>query len=254
MKIFLLEDENLAAQRLKEFLKKYQPEVEIMGWERSVTDGLKWLKNNPSPDLIFSDIELLDGNAFLLYEQFSPPCPIIFTTAYDHFLLKAFQTNGIAYLLKPFDYQQFSEAMEKYNRLFTPNSAPTLNTELITQLQASLVAQQQEYKQRFTIKKAKGIFLLKTKDIVYFKADGNLVLAFDNKGKKHPISNKLGDLEGLLDPKQFFRINRSEIVHLTFIEKMENYFNDRLAVNVLGVKDSLITSASKTASFRRWLG
>lgn len=254
MKIFIIEDENLAAKRLQEFIKQYQPSAEIVGWERSVTASLQWLKNHPVPDLIISDIELLDGNVFLLYEQFSPPCPIIFTTAYDHFLLKAFQANGIAYLLKPFDYQQFSEALDKYQRLFNTSTAATLSTDLISQLQQSLQAGQREYKQRFTIKKPTGIFLLKTANIVCFKADGNLVLAYDAKGKRHAVNYKLTQLEDILEPARFYRLNRSEIVQLDYIEKMENYFNDRLAVKMQGIKEPLITSAAKTAGFRRWLG
>ncbi len=253
MRILILEDESLAAERLEEFIARNLPGSEIVGSLQSQRDAHNWLTQHPMPDLIFSDIELLDGNVFQLFEQIKIECPIIFATAYDQFLLKAFQINGIAYLLKPYDEAQFQQALEKYQRLFQPQAQPTLNAEIVNQLQKALRPTFQQYRERFTIKKANGIFLLQAKDISYINADGNLILAYDRQGKRHPLNHKLSELEQLLNPIDFFRINRSQIIRLDAIQKLEPYFNDRLAIHVLAADTPLITSASRKAEFRRWV-
>lgn len=253
MRVFILEDETLAAQRLMEFVAKFAPAAEIAGWERSVKGGLAWLQQNRSPDLLFSDIELLDGNVFRLYEQYKIECPVIFTTAYDQFLLQAFQTNGIAYLLKPYDYEQFDLAMQKYRLLFGSSDSPVLSDAVIARLQQAFRPAFEQYKQRFAIRMGGGIYLLETDEIQYFGAEDKLVLAYTADGKRHPINQSIADVESLLDPRYFFRINRAEIVHVKAIKKIEPHFNDRLAVTLHHFPSFLITSASRTSEFRKWL-
>ncbi len=253
MNILFLEDEKLAADKVKGLLADYfGGEVNIY-WGKSMAEGLKHLRNNPMPDLIISDIELLDGNVFSLYENYSVNCPIIFATAYDQFLLKAFQTNGIAYLLKPFDEKQFVQALDKYKNLFQSKAENLLTKDIILDLKHALSSSQKEYKNRFVIKKTSGIFLLNVSDIVCFRADGDLVFAYDNKKSKHIVQNRLSEIEGILDPARFFRINRSEIIHIDYIEKIEPFFNNRLVIHLSNFAESIKTSASKTAEFRKWI-
>lgn len=254
MKILLLEDEKLAAQKLVQLLYDYfEQELEIK-WVQSVQRGLKYLKENDAPHLILSDIELLDGKVFKLYEQFEVQSPIIFTTAYDQYLLEAFQTNGIAYLLKPFSDEELKKALDKYLKLFrSDNDHNALSISMIDELKAALKSSQKEYKKRFTIKKTSGIFLLKTESVAYFSASDDLVFAIDDKNKRHAINYRMTDLEDLLDPSQFFRINRSEIVNIHFIEKMESYFGNRLVISLRNSKTTLKTSGPKTAAFRKWV-
>lgn len=250
--ILILEDEELAAQKIKTHLKEhYQDEVKL-DWIQSVAEGITFLKNN-TPDLILSDIELLDGRAFIIYEHVEIKSPIIFTTAYDQYLLDAFKTTGIAYLLKPFDKEELEKALRKYESLFKEKSSYNLEPSIVAQLKSALVKSEKTYKQRFTIKKSTGIILLKTEDISHFSADDNIVFAHDKKAKKHIVNHKMAELEELLDPKSFFRINRSEIVHIHSIEKIEPYFNNRLAIYVSGLQKPMITAGSRTAEFKRWI-
>ena len=253
MNILFLEDEELAANKVKALLAAYFDENLTITWVKSVQDGVKYLLNNEMPDLIISDIELLDGNAFSLYENYSVTCPIIFATAYDQFLLKAFQTNGIAYLLKPFDEKQFAQALDKYKKLFQNKGETTLTKDMILDLKQALSSSQKEYKNRFVIKKTSGIFLLNVSDIVCFRADGDLVFAYDNKKNKHIVQNRLSEIETMLDPSKFFRTNRSEIIHIDYIDKIEPFFNNRLVIHLSHFAESIKTSTSKTAGFRKWI-
>lgn len=250
--ILLLEDEELAARQVQTQLRNHFGEQVVITWLQSVGEGMTFLREN-TPDLILSDIELLDGRAFIIYEHLEITAPIIFTTAYDQYLLDAFHTNGIAYLLKPFTEEALRKALRKYETLFQSQQQVTLSPAVLAQLQNALDRPAANYKQRFTIKKSKGIFLLKVADISYFQADNNIVFAVEQSGKKHIVNHKLSDLEQLLDPVAFFRINRSEIVHIHYIEKMEPYFNNRLAVTITGSAKPLISSSAKTAAFRKWI-
>jgi len=220
---------------------------------QSVQQGLSYLKENDMPDLILSDIELLDGKVFKLYEQYEVKSPIIFTTAYDQYLLEAFQTNGIAYLLKPFSNEDLKKALDKYLKLFGGEEKSGLDLKMIDELKSALFNSQKEYKKRFTIKKKSGIFLLNTEDVSYFSADDDLVFAYDKDNKKHVVNYRMSDLEEMLDPAIFFRINRSEIININFIEKMEPYFGNRLVVKMKNAKERLKTSGPKTSIFRKWV-
>ena len=253
MKILVLEDEKIAAQNIIGILTNYFDNESSIQWVQSIEHGLNYLNKHGDPDLILSDIELLDGQAFNLYDQYEVACPIIFTTAYDQFLLKAFQTNGIAYLLKPFSADELINALDKYLKLFKTQKAPLLNSAMVNEFKEAFTSSQKKYKKRFTIKKTSGIYLLETKDIVYFLAENDLIFAVDRQAKKHVLNNSLNEIEELLDPSEFFRINRSEIVNIEYIEKMENYFGNRLSISLTNIKDSLKTSGPKTASFRKWV-
>jgi two-component system, LytTR family, response regulator LytT len=251
MRYFILEDEQLAAERVQQFIRRYDPDAVIAGWEKSIQQGLQWLQNHPAPDLIFSDIELLDGNVFHLFAQITPACPVIFATAYDQYLLHAFQTNGIAYLLKPYDYGQFEAAMQKFERLSGPRR---WSAELLRALQLALQpAGGRTYKQRFTVRKNSGIYLIDTKDIVFFQAEEKIVFACTADQKRHPLSLSLQETADQLDPQRFFRLNRSELIHIAFVEKLENYGKDRLAVQLRGWPQALVSSAARTADLRDWI-
>ncbi|WP_035567855.1 LytR/AlgR family response regulator transcription factor [Hymenobacter sp. IS2118] len=259
MNILILEDEVLAARQTVQFLERAGLAATAPPVVRSVDKALAWLGANAMPDLIFSDIELLDGNVFSLYEQFRVTCPVIFTTAYDQFLLPAFRGNGIAYLLKPFSYEQFCEALDKYHLLQGARAAvpaePALSPQVLRELSAALRQQAQpQYKQRFSVRMRTGFHLLLTDDIAYVQADEGVTFAVDGAGQRYPLNGSLAELERQLDPSRFGRLNRSELVNIAFVEKMEPYFNNRLAVK-LRVKPEVVltTSAAQTPDFRRWL-
>jgi two-component system response regulator LytT len=266
MNILILEDEELAARQTIQFLTKARMITEDPPVLRSVEKGLVWLQTHPMPDLIFSDIELLDGNVFSLYERFQVTCPIIFTTAYDQFLLSAFRGNGIAYLLKPFDYEQFQQALAKYHFLqatfSVPDAAPTealpttpgLSAEVLHNLtQALQKSTQPQYKQRFSVRMRNSLYILNVDDIAYVQSDEGVTFAVDGAGARYPLQGTLTEVERQLNPARFGRMSRSEIVSIAFVERVEPYFNNRLAVKLRTSNVTLVTSAAQTAEFRRWL-
>ena len=255
MKILIIEDEAIASNQLVSYIHQFSADFEIIATLRSIKDALVWFAKNPTPDLIFSDIELLDGNVFALYSKINVKSPIIFTTAYDQFLLKAFQGNGIAYILKPVDYQRVSESFDKFFTLKKELSSPneTLNSALIEQLRAAIQPNVNNYKQRFTVKMRNGIHILPIEEIAYFESDEGVVFAFGQNQQKYPLNGTLNDIAEVISPAQFFRINRGEIINIAFIEKIESYFNDRLSVKLKKVVKELIISANRVPEFRKWL-
>lgn len=257
MNVLLIEDEAPAARQLTQYLAEAEPTATVVGVLKSIEKALAWFAQNPMPDLIFSDIELLDGNAFAIYDQVPVRCPIIFTTAYDQFLLQAFQGQGIAYLLKPFTAAQLQEALGKYHALrrsFAPAAGPgaTLSAEVLAELSQAL-RQPRSYKQRFTVRLRNSLYLLAVDDVTHLQAEEGVVFAIDKQGARHPLAGTLTELEKQLDPARFFRLNRSEVVSLAYIEKAEPYGKDRLAIKLKTSPDFLLTSAAHTAGFRKWL-
>lgn len=257
MNVLIIEDEVLSARQLTQDLVNYDPTVVVVEVVRSIVKGLEWFAGNPMPDLIFSDIELLDGNVFALYQQVSVTCPIVFVTAYDQFLLPAFQGNGIGYLLKPFTAQQVHEALDKYHTLrrsLSPTAPGGLSAAALATLSQALRQPAPQYKQRFSVRQRNGLFILPVDDVVYLQADEGVVFAVDRSGGRFPLNGTLTELERQLDPTRFGRLNRSELVNIAFVEKVEPYFNNRLLVKLRGLPDvELMTSTAQTPDFRRWL-
>ena len=259
MTIVLIEDEPLAAQHLRDLLTELLPNATLHGPLPSVKTAITYFETHPAPDLIFSDIELLDGNVFALFERVRVRCPVVFTTAYDQFLLKAFQGNGIAYLLKPFDRAQVSQALAKFDGLKTQlagtvQPAPVgLSADVVQQLREALQPAQTNYRQRFTAKLRQGIVLLNVADIVCLQSDESVVFAFDTSGRKYPLNGSLTDLETQLNPAHFFRLNRSELIQIRHVERIEPYPGDRLAVRLRGQERAFISSVTRTPALRKWL-
>lgn len=249
MKILILEDEIPAYEKLLGFIDRFLPDSKIIGWGRSILEAKHFLEKHQDVDLIFSDIELLDGTSFQIFEQVQITCPIIFCTAFDQYILKAFQTNGIAYLLKPYNGDKFKEAIDKYKLLFDANGG----IEQSTMAELKQIVSAKSYKQRFSIKRKDGIKLMNVDDIIGFQANGDFSFAYDNIGQKHMVNFSLGDIESKVDPNRFYRINRSEVVNIDFIEKIEPYFKNRLSIHLSGREDAIHTSTAKTPDFRLWI-
>jgi two-component system, LytTR family, response regulator LytT len=249
MKVVVIEDEPLAAEQLCDFMHRYDSEVTILCVLTSVKDAVLWFREHPAPEMILSDIQLMDGNVFRLFDQVEIPCPIIFTTAYDHFLLQAFDKNGIGYLLKPIEYEKFVAAMRKFEQL--QRSLTLMSHDLLRELKTTMA--QPRYKARFVIKVRGGIYLLETHRVAYIQIENEIPFAYDERGGRYPLHETLSQLEKILDPLLFFRLNRSEIVNLQFIEKLEPYFHDRLAIKLKSLNVTLISSINRTAELRRWI-
>ncbi|WP_378181653.1 LytR/AlgR family response regulator transcription factor [Aquimarina sp. SS2-1] len=252
MNILILEDEIPAYQKLTSNLDDFFEEPISHDWSRTVADGSRFLKNNKY-DFILSDIQLLDGTSFDLFNNVNVDCPIIFCSAHDEYLFQAFNTNGIAYILKPYSQSDFKRALEKYQSLFKQGAYNKIDDATINILRSSIQQSRDHYKKRFVIKRSKGIQLLNVVDVSLITASGDFCIATDHYGKTHPITEKISVLIGQLNPVKFFRINRSQIIHIEYIETLENHFKNRLLIQLKGVKDKVMTSSSNTAGFRKWI-
>ncbi len=251
IKILIIEDEIPARNKLKRFLAEVDTAVDIVAELDSVEKSVAFLNQSPSVDLIFSDVELLDGRAFDIYARVPVRCPIIFTTAYDQFWMNAFETNGIEYLLKPFSRERFDKAWQKFRLLQKTSDSEVLRqlSQLLGQAPVANV-----FKKRFTAQTNNGIYFVDTENITYFSADEGVIWAFDTSGKKHLLAETtLKVVESQLHPDDFFKINRGEIIHRQHIEKVERYSKNALSVKVKGSTQPLLTSQSTTSSFRDWL-
>ncbi len=252
--VIIIEDEAPARKKLNRFLGQLNEPVTVLAEFETVAEAADYLQGKQGVDLILSDIQLRDGSAFEIYSMVDVPCPIIFTTAYDQFWMEAFETNGIAYLLKPFSFERFEQAWAKYKRL---GASAGPETALLQKLQ-ELVQQEQPsskaYKTRLAINSSKGTYFLEIDAVLYFVAEDGIVLAVDSYGKRHLLTQAtLKEVEALVDPKQFFRINRSELVNKRHIERIERYTKNTIVVQLSDLAQHLITSQSNTAAFRQWV-
>ncbi|MEE9361949.1 MAG: LytTR family DNA-binding domain-containing protein [Cellulophaga sp.] len=252
MKVLLLEDEIPASDKLINYLSSFFVDEFKYDWARSISEGSRFLTSN-SYDLIIADIQLLDGISFDLFDKINVECPIIFCSAHDEYLFQAFNTNGIAYILKPYTKDDFEKALDKYQALFKQGKYTALNATSIKALKKALNEEQTQFKKRFVIKRPNGIQLLNAIDISVIEASGDFCIATDKDGNRHPISKSLGEIKDQLAPKRFFRINRSQIIQINYITTIENHFKNRLLITVQGTKEKVMTSSSSTAEFRKWI-
>lgn len=254
IQVIIIEDEAPARKKLTRFLNQLEEKVTVLAEFETVTDAADYLKGKPSLDLILSDIQLRDGQAFEIYSQVEVPCPIIFTTAYDQFWMEAFETNGIAYLLKPFSFERFHKAWDKYRRLGKSTGPETALLQKLQQLVQQELPAPKSYKSRLAITSSKGTYFLEMDVVLYFVAEEGIVMAVDANAKKHLLTQAtLKEIEALVDPKQFFRINRSELVNKRHIERIERYNKNTLSVKLSDPAQHLVTSQSSTAAFRQWV-
>lgn len=253
IKVVIIEDEIPARKKLKRFLDEVDNSAQIIAEIGTVSEAIEFLKKENSIDLILSDIELQDGNAFEIYQEVNVSCPIIFTTAYNQFLMDAFESNGIEYLLKPFSLDRFQKAWNKFLLL---KKTDVKNDDLLLKLNQIIGAKSQEktFKKRFSVNSSKGIYFILTDGILLFTAEEGVVFAIDKQNKKHLLTySSLKEVEELVDNVEFFRINRSEIINKNYIERIEKYSKNALSVKLKGFDKHLVTSQSNTSAFRNWI-
>ncbi|GGK58319.1 LytR/AlgR family response regulator transcription factor [Rufibacter glacialis] len=258
MKILLIEDEYLASEKLEAQLLRYDPSIEVLGTIDSIRNAVKWFEANPAPDLAFLDIHLSDGNSFEIFQKVDVKCPIIFTTAYDEYAVKAFKVNSIDYLLKPISNEDLGAAMDKFKALHQSQpAAPVLDMQQIMALisKGSASATVPHYKNRFLVKSGQKIRSVSTDEIAYFYAEDKIVFLITTAGHRFITDYTLDTLQEILDPEQFSRLNRQFISHIHAIDEIHPYLKGRLKVYVKPTIDKeIIISNERAAAFKEWLG
>ncbi len=250
MDVLIIEDEGPAAKRLVKMMKKIRDDISILDIIDSVEAAVKWLETFPKPDLIFMDIQLADGISFDIFAETKITSPVIFTTAYDQYTLKAFKVNSLDYLLKPIYEDDLIKSFEQFN--LYQKSSKGIDQSAIQSLLESL--NKVEYKERFLVKVGQQLSYITSVNINYFYSEDGFVYIQTNSNKKHIIDYTLDQLETMLDPNVFFRINRKFIVNLNSIHKIHTYFNSRLKIELNpSFNEDVIVSRDRVGGFKKWL-
>lgn len=252
MTVLIVEDEQLAQERLEMLLKDYDPSINIAGKLESVEEAVQWLNSRPHPDVILLDIHLADGDSFEIFKRTSTQKPIIFTTAYENYAIDAFQLFSIDYILKPVTAQSLAAALNKYKNLsaaFTPHNYELL----IEQVKDNFL---NNYKTRFLAKVGQRLFFVQAEEVAFFSADNKIVYLTDREGNRFVINATIDKLESELNPKDFFRVNRSTIIHAGVLEQIKPYPNNRLKLQLKNITttEEIIISRERVQAFKEWAG
>ena len=252
MRVLIIEDEAPAFRRLQKILDEVRPGIEIVEVIDSVEDSVKWLKNHNAPDLIFMDIQLSDGISFEIFDQIKISNPVIFTTAFDEYMLRAFKVNSIDYLLKPIKTEELAKSLTKYEQmksLFGQGDSPDINS-LIQQIKLD----DKKYKSRFLVKKGEKLLSIETTDIAYFQTRHGVVSLVSHDGRKHLLDYTLDELTSLLDPERFFRANRQYLINFSLIKAVHKYHKGKLLVEPkIETEEQILISEEKSSLFKKWL-
>ncbi len=254
MNILLVEDEPLAARRLATLLREVAPEATVVGQTESVRETTRWLLANPAPDLLLLDIQLADGLSFELFQQVNIASPVIFTTAYDEYALRAFKVNSVDYLLKPIEKEELAAAVDKFRRTQSlATSAPV--TEQLGKLLEAYGVKPVQHRSRFLLKNGGRFDVVEIGEVPYLFAEDKVVFLVTNQHRKFIVDETLDELERQLDPRQFFRLNRRYLARLEAIERIEPHFNGKLRVwlRQRPADEEIFVSRERADGFKEWL-
>lgn len=248
MKALIIEDEVMAAKALQKLLGEVSPNMEIVGMLETIEESVEWLEQNPMPDLMFMDIHLADGSSFAIFEKVNITCPVIFTTAYDEYALKAFEVNSIDYLLKPISKEALERALAKYYAL----SDKRVNAKQMDKLLSQL-GEKKRYRSCFLLPERDKLVPLPVNSIVYIFIDAKTVKIVTTSGKVYYMNHTLDDIMSELDPVVFFRANRQFIVSRDSIKDVSVWFGNKLAINLnVEVPEKIIVSKARVSEFKNW--
>jgi DNA-binding LytR/AlgR family response regulator len=245
MKVVIVEDERLASKRLEQLLKKVEPNIEVLQILESVDEAVNWFSQNTKPDLIFMDIQLDDGISFEIFDAVKIDAPVIFTTAYNEYAIRAFKVNSVDYLLKPIDQEALALSFQKYKKLFAgSHDFDEKIAKVFGQISPS-------YKSRFFVKVGIRFLSVPVENICCFFVEERSTFLKTSQDKSYDLDYSLEQLQNMVDPGQFFRINRNYLVNINCIEEIISYSTNRLKLK-LG-KTELIVSRDKVAEFKQWM-
>jgi DNA-binding LytR/AlgR family response regulator len=259
MNILIVEDEDLAVKKIQKTLLSVDNNARVVGVTDSIKGTVEWLQQHPAPDLILMDIELADGQSFEIFKLTEIKSPVIFTTSYDEYALKAFKVNSIDYLLKPVQKEELQAALEKYKEMKKNYGVKEGETDearldsLLKELRSRL--EPKEYRQRFLVKHGQKLVSIEIGEIAYFFSDGRLNFFKTTDNRKFVVDYTMDELEDMVDPKQYFRISRSFYVSVNCIDRIEEYFGNRLILTLKPVVDKeALVSREKVTDFKKWMG
>lgn len=250
-RVLIIEDEAPAYRRLNGLLQEHHPEFEVLEVIDAISEAVRWFDHHKAPDLIFSDIQLSDGLSFEIFKRVKVPCPIIFTTAYDEYMLEAFRTNGIDYLLKPIEAQDLLRGLAKFKTLTgnKPGDPPDLS-----QLIERITQRTPKFKERFLVKVGAKLLPLLAEDIAYFTSSDGVTELTTREGRRYPIDQPLDELERQLDPATFHRVNRHCIACHGAIVLVHQHFQGKLKLALVPpAAQEIMVSREKARAFKEWM-
>jgi two-component system response regulator LytT len=250
MKVLIIEDELHNAKRLKGILEDIDPETEVLAMLEGVTESINWFKYQEHPDLIFTDVRLTDGLCFDIFSEVKLKCPVIFTSAFDEYALRAFKVNSIDYLLKPIKKEELIKSLHK----FKTTMHPPYMRQMLDDVAAILKQQQKNYRTRFLIPNRDSFYTLMIKEIAYFYTEYRTTRAVMPNNQHHIIPFTMEELEEQLDPDVFFRVSRQYLINNKSITRINNHFNGKLHI-VLSPEPSekIVMSRDRSKTFKQWL-
>jgi len=251
IKVLIIEDEEPAAARLKKMLVEIEPGIDIAGIIVSIKSSISWFQKNPMPDLVLMDIHLADGTSFDIFNEVTVSCPVIFITAFDKYALKSFQVNGIDYLLKPVKREDLARALGKFKSWFLHREGPVID---YFKLAAVLQKNEKETRKRIMIRYGEVIKTVEIEDVAYFYTEEKINFLRTRTNITYPIDFNLDEVEGMVDPRKFFRINRQFIVNFDAIAKMVSYSKSRVKITLQPPSEiETIVSTERSGNFKHWL-
>lgn len=249
MRVLIVEDETYTAEHLKQLICKFDSTFEIIAILDTVKDSINWLRNNDLPDLIFQDIVLKDGNCFEIYDEIDINVPIIFTTAYSEYALQSFKLNSIDYIVKPYDYEDISKVLQKYQDI--KSYFHTIESDLVREI---LLSKETLSRKRFLVKTGDKYYSIKSESVTCFYYDMGVTTGISKANKKFIIDVSINELNEQLDRQLFFQINRKYIVNIESIVKISKWFNNRLKIELNPPsEEELIVSRDRVKFFKDWL-
>lgn len=253
MRIAIIEDEKLAAGRLQRLLLAIEPDMEVVFIADTVRKATSYFESKPKIDLAFFDIELADGQSFDIFTNADVDCPVIFTTAYDEYALRAFKVNSIDYLLKPVSDDDLKRALDKF-RKFT-NSADTSQGSMMKLIDDLRHQPTDTYRNRFLSRQGTRMISIPIKEVSYIYSEDKVTFLMTTTGKRYIINSTLEETEQSVDPSLFFRVNRGMLVHVDAIQDVQSWLNGKIKLKVHpSFTEEVFVSRERAPDFRKWMG
>lgn len=248
MKVLIVEDETAAARNLQSMLESLEPGIEVVGVTESIADTVDWFAENESPDIVFMDIHIADGESFRIFDAVDITSPIIFTTAYDQYALEAFKVNSIDYLLKPLKEEDLQRALDKWHRI------TNIERHEYHERVGSMISEQRRHNEMFLVHVKDKIVPLQAADVAYFYTSNERVMAYLFNGAAYPIDKTLEALQSVLSERDFFRANRQFIISRKAVRDISVWFGSRLSLNLtVEIPERIVISKARVPEFKRWL-